>query len=468
MRSASPARAIATRTPRRRASATASSRYGLRRAETRIEDEPDVEPADHVARAADVVALRVREDEQREPAQPAPAELLGRPTLRRPLVDEHRRPGRLHEDRVALPDVERRDAKPRRRRHRLPRRNEPPEPDADDRRRGCRQHRQTRSRGEPCGREHAATDEREEQQRRPRPDLRERERRDEPRDRGEIRREPAVGAGRELRDLRDDRVERGCDEAEDEDRTGDGPREHVRGHRPHRYGAEVRPEDRRRDEAARSGDGDHGREPRRDGIALRPLRAHAGRQGRSRGRRRTTAGTPARAASSGSMPGARSRRRAGSATGPAGARAATRARRGSRRHRRARPRAASRPRRRSRGSRRARGRVRSGARRRRRSPARWRPRRRRRRSSRRRPAGGRGRRRETRRRARRRAPGPRRARFRRRPRRARPSARARSTRPGPHAAGRPRPRRRRAVPRAASVRLGRRRARPAARASRAR
>ena len=85
------------------------------RREIRVEHPPDPEPADHVRGASDVVALRMRQDERRQRADPHAQELLRRVALGRALVDEHPRARRLEQDRVALPDVEERDAQPGRR-----------------------------------------------------------------------------------------------------------------------------------------------------------------------------------------------------------------------------------------------------------------------------------------------------------------------------------------------------------------
>ena len=78
-------------------------------------DEVDLEPAEHAGGAADVIALRMGEDERRQPSDAEAGELSGDVRLGRPLVDEHVALGDLQQDRIALADVERRDAEARRR-----------------------------------------------------------------------------------------------------------------------------------------------------------------------------------------------------------------------------------------------------------------------------------------------------------------------------------------------------------------
>src|SRR5919108_211062 len=80
---------------------------GARRRDGRVEDELDRQPAQDLGRAADVVALGVREHEHCEPADSEPAELAGDVRLGRALVDEDRAFGDLEQRGVALTDVER-------------------------------------------------------------------------------------------------------------------------------------------------------------------------------------------------------------------------------------------------------------------------------------------------------------------------------------------------------------------------
>ena len=70
---------------------------GARRVEPRVEHAVDADCFEDVLGSSHVVALRVREDEQREPADPEGAQLPSRLALRRPLVDEHGALGHLHE-----------------------------------------------------------------------------------------------------------------------------------------------------------------------------------------------------------------------------------------------------------------------------------------------------------------------------------------------------------------------------------
>jgi hypothetical protein len=74
-----------------------------------IEDGRHPEPPYHLGRAADVVALRVRQHDGRQRAHSEPPELSRDVRLGRPLVDEQDGPGRLDEHGIALPDVEERD-----------------------------------------------------------------------------------------------------------------------------------------------------------------------------------------------------------------------------------------------------------------------------------------------------------------------------------------------------------------------
>ena len=88
--------------------------------EIRLEDLPDVEPANDVRSAPDVVALGVGEDERGERADAHVFELPRGVALGWALVDENARTGRLEQNRVALTDVEERDSKTRRRLSRRP------------------------------------------------------------------------------------------------------------------------------------------------------------------------------------------------------------------------------------------------------------------------------------------------------------------------------------------------------------
>ena len=94
----------------------------------RVDHRADVERPQDGRRAADVVAVPVRDDERGEPWRPMPPELPVDVCLGRPGVDEHRALRRLEQDCVALADVEERDAQPCRRR---PRRRWVKRPPAD-------------------------------------------------------------------------------------------------------------------------------------------------------------------------------------------------------------------------------------------------------------------------------------------------------------------------------------------------
>ena len=85
----------------------------------RVENEPDAQLAKHVGRAADVVALGMREDERSQAPDAETAQLIGDARVRRALVDEQPHTGRLDEAAIALPHVQERDSEPGRRRRRF-------------------------------------------------------------------------------------------------------------------------------------------------------------------------------------------------------------------------------------------------------------------------------------------------------------------------------------------------------------
>ena len=110
-----------TGTPRRRASASVASRSGEGASIPGSRYGADAEAVDDAGGTADVVALRMREDDRGQRPNAEPSELTGHVRLRRAFVDEHCRTRRLDERGVALADVEERDAesgrsRPRRRR----------------------------------------------------------------------------------------------------------------------------------------------------------------------------------------------------------------------------------------------------------------------------------------------------------------------------------------------------------------
>ena len=83
--------------------------------QTRVERERDADLLEDFGCTADVVALRMREDERRQARDAERAKLPGDVAFRRPLVDEYRSLGDLEENGVALAHVEERDPKPARR-----------------------------------------------------------------------------------------------------------------------------------------------------------------------------------------------------------------------------------------------------------------------------------------------------------------------------------------------------------------
>jgi hypothetical protein len=86
-----------------------------------IEHRTDLDRLEHAGRAADVVALRMGEDERDEPLDAEVLELAGDVSLRRPLVDQNGALPDLQQDRVSLADVERGDPKAFRDRRRVAR-----------------------------------------------------------------------------------------------------------------------------------------------------------------------------------------------------------------------------------------------------------------------------------------------------------------------------------------------------------
>jgi hypothetical protein len=82
---------------------------GARRWNPRIEHRVDAQAAQDPRGAADVVALRVGEDDRGEAANAETAQLTCHVRLRRALVDQDVPFRDLQEDRVALPDIQRSD-----------------------------------------------------------------------------------------------------------------------------------------------------------------------------------------------------------------------------------------------------------------------------------------------------------------------------------------------------------------------
>jgi hypothetical protein len=237
-----------------------------RSGEARVEHPPDVEAVEHAGGAADVVPLRVRQHEEREPADAEPAELGGDVRLRRPLVDEHGAFAHLQQDRVALADVEERD--PQAAGRRRGRRGKPP----------ARRH--ERDGGEeqrevpplPATGAHEQRDGGEREHERADLAARRRQRARQAADRpsapGEVRGEPAVRPGERDGRSRQERVQGRGRQPEPEQRPDDRRRERVRRHRVERHGAEVEPEQRRGGEAADARERDGRRHLRGQRVAL--------------------------------------------------------------------------------------------------------------------------------------------------------------------------------------------------------
>ena len=89
---------------------------GRRRLDPGLGNRTDVQPVDDPRRAADVVSLRMREDDRGQRPHAETLKLAGHVRLRRPLVHEHGGTRRLDEGGIALTDVEKRDAETGRRR----------------------------------------------------------------------------------------------------------------------------------------------------------------------------------------------------------------------------------------------------------------------------------------------------------------------------------------------------------------
>jgi hypothetical protein len=82
----------------------------------RVEHLSDRELGKHLAPAPDVIPMRMRGHKSRQPTDSEPSEQPDHVRLRRPLVDEHSSLRDLEQDRVALADVEHRQAESLRRR----------------------------------------------------------------------------------------------------------------------------------------------------------------------------------------------------------------------------------------------------------------------------------------------------------------------------------------------------------------
>ncbi len=221
--------------------------------------------AENVGCATDVVPLRMREHEQRQLADAEAAELPSHVRLGWALVDEQRASRNLDERRVALADVEKRHAQPRRwrqapgsgaARHAIA--TSPAAATATasvlDLLPRTIDGRQTR-----CHQQYGRGRE-----------LRVRDRGDCPGAEHEIRREPAVQPDEQRSDVRDDRVDRCCEQAEPEQRRDHGRRHRVGDHGVRRHGAELEEQDRGRCDPARDRYGDDRCRRTRQRVSLQP------------------------------------------------------------------------------------------------------------------------------------------------------------------------------------------------------
>ena len=114
----------------------------------RIEDALDSDLLQDRLGAADVVALRVGEDERRQASNAERLQLLPDVALRRALVDEDGSLRNLHENGVTLADVEERDPQPGRRRQGR-RRQQLPRDQRRQERGGTRERRRSPPRRQP-------------------------------------------------------------------------------------------------------------------------------------------------------------------------------------------------------------------------------------------------------------------------------------------------------------------------------
>ncbi len=105
-----PARTTRIETPRSRAAASASSLSGPVTWRPGLENLRDVEPANHLGRTPDVIALRMRENDGAERVDSHADQLAGHVGFRRALVDEDPSPTRLEQHGISLPDVQERHA----------------------------------------------------------------------------------------------------------------------------------------------------------------------------------------------------------------------------------------------------------------------------------------------------------------------------------------------------------------------
>lgn len=244
-----------------------------RHGQTRIEHTLDGEPAQNVRGAADVVALRMRQDDRRQAAYAERAQLPGHVRLRRPLVDEDRALRHLQQHGVALADVQEGDPQARRRRQPRVRRQLPGEECRDERRRERDRGRAAPAR-QPLEPEQRERDGEQERDREAGVDLRERESRDGLGAGGDVRGEPPVQPRERERCRRQHRRQQRPDERGPEQRRDRERDEHVREERPQRHAPELEPQDRGGGRPAGGRDGERVADPGRHRVALE-RRLHA-------------------------------------------------------------------------------------------------------------------------------------------------------------------------------------------------
>lgn len=240
----------------------------------RVEELTHAEPADDLGGAADVVPVRMRQDDRGERADPQPPQLRRDAGLRRSGVDEDRPLPDLEQLGVPLPHVEERHAQTRRRRPRRARAGDGPR----ERDRPSGEHGDEDAAPSPprcCDdRGAGAPDPREDESSAKRVDLCAGQLRDETcgeRDPGG--RPPSEPRQRDRRRRQQGRDHRSR-EAEPEERRDRRLRQRVREDAPQRHAAEVEPEDRGRPRPAghrdRERSPDHLREHERERQRLQP------------------------------------------------------------------------------------------------------------------------------------------------------------------------------------------------------
>jgi hypothetical protein len=236
----------------------------------RIEDEADRNRVDDRRGAADVIAMRMGDDDHRQPPDPEAFELRGDIGLRRAFVHQHgSRPG-LEQDSVSLPDIQHHDAKAGRRRRGM-RRLQPPADEDDDQHRREHGGAPTSWRGKLREQEAEQGEPGEGGERLPRGELGVRQCAEETRAARKVGGKPAVHPCERRGGLGKHRVESSRDECQPQERRDDEPRNGVAGDREERCSLEVEHQDRGRNSSARGRDRDHRREPARYRVAGEPI-----------------------------------------------------------------------------------------------------------------------------------------------------------------------------------------------------